>query len=283
MINIAIQKSGRLHEGSLNLLKKCGINLISGKNQLKVKSQDFPLYAYYLRSNDIPKYVEDGVVDLGIIGSNLIEEKAFNVEIVNHLGFAKCRVSLAIPKSKKFNSIQDLQGTRIATSYPNTLKKFLKKNGISAQLHKINGSVEISPNIGLSDAIFDIVSSGNTLYMNNLKEVVTILKSEAVLIKSPELPDEKKQLVEKLNFRIQTVLLANRYRYILFNVPNEKIEQVSSLLPVLKSPTVLPLLKKGWSSLHSVIDEVDFWDVIYKLKEAGAEDILISPIEKMVR
>lgn len=283
MINIAIQKSGRLHEGSLKLLKKCGIDLISGQNQLKVKAQGFELNAFYLRNSDIPQYVRDGVVDIGIIGSNLLTEKGNDIEIISELNFAKCRVSIAIPESKEFQSIRDLEGMKIATSYPNTLKAFLKKNNISAHLHIINGSVEIAPNIGLSDAICDIVSSGSTLFMNNLKEVATILDSQAVMVKAPKLTVTKKNLVDKLNFRIQTVLKADRYRYILCNVPNEKIQKVSSLLPVLKSPTVLPLLREGWSSLHSVIDKEDFWDVIDQIKEAGAEDILICPIEKMVR
>lgn len=283
MINIAVQKSGRLHEGSLKLLKKCGIDLISGQNQLKVKAQGFALNAFYLRNSDIPQYVRDGVVDIGIIGSNLLAEKGNDLEIVSQLNFAKCRVSIAVPEPKEFQSIKDLEGLKIATSYPNTLKTFLKKNNISAHLHIINGSVEIAPNIGLSDAICDVVSSGSTLFMNNLKEVATILDSQAVLVKSPRLKNEKQSLVDKLNFRIQTVLMADRYRYILCNVPNEKVDRVSSLLPVLKSPTVLPLLREGWSSLHSVIDKEDFWKVIDQIKEAGAEDILICPIEKMVR
>lgn len=283
MINIAIQKSGRLNQGSLSLLKKCGIGLHYGDNQLKVMSSNFPLSAYFLRNSDIPQYLRDGIVDLAILGSNLLEEKGEDLKIVSKLGFAKCRVSIAVPKSYRFESIKDLEGKQIATSYPNTLKKYLLQKKVSAAIHVINGSVEIAPNIGLATAICDIVSSGSTLFQNNLKEVLTILESEAVLVKAPNLSKQKQTLVDKLNFRIDAVIMASKYRYILCNVPNKRIDDVSKLLPVLKSPTVLPLVREGWSSLHSVIGEGDFWEVIDKLKDAGAEDILVCPIEKMVK
>lgn len=283
MINIAIQKSGRLNQGSLSLLKKCGIGLHYGDNQLKVMSRNFPLSAYFLRNSDIPQYLRDGIVDLAILGSNLLEEKGEDLKIVSKLGFAKCRVSIAVPKSYRFESIKDLEGKQIATSYPNTLKKYLRQNKVSAAIHVINGSVEIAPNIGLATAICDIVSSGSTLFQNNLKEVLTILESEAVLVKAPNLSKQKQTLVDRLNFRIDAVIMASKYRYILCNVPNKRIDDVSKLLPVLKSPTVLPLVREGWSSLHSVIGEGDFWEVIDKLKDAGAEDILVCPIEKMVK
>lgn len=283
MINIAIQKSGRLNEGSLSLLKKCGIGLHYGENQLKVKARNFPLSAYFLRNSDIPQYLRDGIVDLGILGTNLLEEKGRDLNIVSKLGFAKCRVSIAVPKSYQFESIKDLEGKQIATSYPNTLEKYLRQHKVSAAIHIINGSVEIAPNIGLASAICDVVSSGSTLFQNNLKEVLTILESEAVLVKAPKLSKQKQSLVNRLNFRIEAVLMASKYRYILCNVPNERIDDVSELLPVLNSPTVLPLVREGWSSLHSVIGEGDFWEVIDKLKDAGAEDILVCPIEKMVK
>ena len=282
MIKIAIQKSGRLNIDSLEILKKCGISIDNGKDQLKAAARNFPLEVLYLRNGDIPQYLRDGVVDLAIIGENLIHEKGKGIETIERLGFSKCRVSIALPKEVEFNSIKQLDGKRIATSYPNTVKRFFEENGIAADIHIINGSVEIAPNIGLADAICDIVSSGSTLFKNNLKEVVKIMESEAVLVQAPNLSSEKNELIEKLRFRLRAVLRAKKSKYILLNAPNDKIEQISNILPVLKSPTVLPLSQKGWSSLHSVIDEGSFWDVIDALKEAGAEDILICPIEKMV-
>ena len=282
MIKIAIQKSGRLNIDSLEILKQCGISIDNGKDQLKVAARNFPLEVLYLRNGDIPQYLRDGVVDLAIIGENLIHEKGKGIETIEHLGFSKCRVSIALPKEVEFNNINELDGKRIATSYPNTVKCFFEENGIAADIHIINGSVEIAPNIGLADAICDIVSSGSTLFKNNLKEVVKIMESEAVLVQSPNLSSEKNELIEKLRFRLRAVLRAKKSKYILLNTPNDKIEQISNILPVLKSPTVLPLSQKGWSSLHSVIDEGSFWDVIDALKEAGAEDILVCPIEKMV-
>ena len=282
MIKIAIQKSGRLNIDSLEILKKCGISIDNGKDQLKAAARNFPLEVLYLRNGDIPQYLRDGVVDLAIIGENLIHEKGKGIETIERLGFSKCRVSIALPKEVEFNNIKQLDGKRIATSYPNTVKRFFEENGIAADIHIINGSVEIAPNIGLADAICDIVSSGSTLFKNNLKEVVKIMESEAVLVQAPNLSSEKNELIEKLRFRLRAVLRAKKSKYILLNAPNDKIEQISNILPVLKSPTVLPLSQKGWSSLHSVIDEGSFWDVIDALKEAGAEDILICPIEKMV-
>ena len=282
MITIAIQKSGRLNEESLSMLKKCDISIDNGKDQLKAPARNFPMEVLYLRNGDIPQYLRDGVVDLAIIGENLIYEKGKDLIVLEKLGFSKCRVSIAVPKETVFNNIRELQGKRIATSYPNTVNQFFSENDINADLHIINGSVEIAPNIGLADAICDIVSSGSTLFKNNLKEVAKILESEAVLVQSPNLSSEKEKIVEKLLFRIGTVIRAKKSKYILLNAPNDKIEVISNILPVLKSPTVLPLAKEGWSSLHSVIDETSFWKVIDELKSAGAEDILVCPVEKMV-
>ena len=238
---------------------------------------------FFLRNGDIPQYLRDGVVDIAIVGSNLLVEKGNDLKIIEPLGFSKCRVSLAVPKGVAFKSIQDLNGKNIATSYPNTVSQFLKEKNINADIHVINGSVEIAPNIGLADAICDIVSSGSTLFKNNLKEVVEIVKSQAVLVQAPNLNEDQQALIDKLQFRIQAVLRAKQSRYILLNAPNDQIEAITAILPVLKSPTVLPLAQAGWSSIHSVINSGDFWEVIDQLKEAGAEDILVCPIEKMVR
>ena len=237
---------------------------------------------FFLRNGDIPQYMRDGVVDLAILGENLLVEKGSDLEVIEKLGFSKCRVSIAVPKGTDFSSVKDLEGKQIATSYPNTVNAFLKENQIEANLHIINGSVEIAPNIGLADAICDIVSSGSTLFKNNLKEVIEINTSEAVLVQAPSLTEETQDLIKKLRFRIQAVLRAKKSKYILMNVPDDKINAISSILPVLKSPTVLPLAKSGWSSLHSVINAGDFWEVIDELKANGAEDILVCPIEKMV-
>ncbi|EDM43495.1 ATP phosphoribosyltransferase [unidentified eubacterium SCB49] len=281
-LKIAIQKSGRLNEESLKLLKDCGLSVDNGRDQLKVTVRNFPLEIYYLRNSDIPQYLEDGVVDIAIVGENLLIEKEKNVAIVEQLGFSKCRVSLAVPKDVEVNDISYFNGKKIATSYPNTLKTYLDKNNVKADLHVISGSVEIAPNIGLADGIFDIVSSGSTLFKNGLKETQVVLKSEAVLAKSPSLSNDAQSILDKLLFRIQAVQRAKKSKYILLNVPNDKIEAVSNILPVLKSPTILPLAKEGWSSLHSVIEENQFWEVIDQLKTAGAEDLLIVPIDKMV-
>ena len=283
MIRIAIQKSGRLNQESLALLKNCGISIDNGKDQLKAAARNFPVEVFFLRNGDIPQYLRDGVVDLAILGSNTLVEKGQDLEVIETLGFSKCRVSIAIPKEIEFNGLQDLKGKKIATSYPTTVKKFLEEHDIQAELHIINGSVEIAPNIGLADAICDIVSSGSTLFKNNLKEVAKILDSEAVLVQTPKINAEQKEWIDTIQFRIQAVLRAKRSKYILLNAPNESIGKISSILPVLKSPTVLPLAEAGWSSIHSVINEGDFWEVIDQLKAAGAEDILICPIEKMVR
>ena len=281
-LKIAIQKSGRLNEDSIQILKDCGISINNGNDQLKATASNFPLEVLYLRNSDIPQYLIDGVVDAAIVGDNLLVEKGKNIQVAEKLGFSKCKVSVAVPKSFNYNSVKDLDGLRIATSYPNTVLDFFKSKNVSVDLHQISGSVEIAPNIGLADAIVDIVSSGSTLFKNNLKEVEVIFKSEAVLAVSPKISSENKAILNKLQFRIQSVLRARKSKYILMNVPNDKIELISSILPVLKSPTVMPLAQAGWSSVHTVIEEDRFWEVIDELKAAGAEGILVCPIEKMV-
>lgn len=281
-IRIAIQKSGRLNEESLQILKDCGISIDNGKDQLKASSRNFPMEVFYLRNGDIPQYLRDGVVDIAIIGENVLIEKGEDISVTEKLGFSKCKVSLAVPKSVKYNSVKDFEGKRIATSYPNTVLNYLKEKGVKADLHIISGSVEIAPNIGLADAICDIVSSGSTLFKNNLKEVEVMLTSEAVLAVSPKITSERKELLEKLQFRIQSVLRARGSKYVLLNAPNEKLEGILKLLPGMRSPTVLPLADEGWSSVHTVINKDKFWEVIDELKKAGAEGILVCPIEKMV-
>ncbi len=281
-IRIAIQKSGRLNEDSLQILKDCGISIDNGKDQLKASSRNFPMEVFYLRNGDIPQYLRDGVVDIAIIGENVLIEKGADIIIAERLGFSKCKVSLAVPKSFKYTSVADLEGKRIATSYPNTVNNYLAEKGIQADLHIISGSVEIAPNIGLADGICDIVSSGSTLFKNNLKEVEVMLKSEAVLAVSPTISEERKVLLSKLQFRIQSVLRARQSKYVLLNAPNEKLNEILALLPGMRSPTVLPLADKGWSSVHTVINKDTFWEVIDELKLAGAEGILVCPIEKMV-
>jgi ATP phosphoribosyltransferase len=281
-LKIAIQKSGRLNEESLKLLKSCGIKIDNGKDQLKVVVSNFPIEILYLRNSDIPQYLEDGVADIAIVGENLLIEKQKDVDVVEKLGFSKCRVSLAVPKEVEVGDISYFNGRKIATSYPKTVTDYLKKNNVEAEIHIISGSVEIAPNIGLADGICDIVSSGSTLFKNGLKETDVILRSEAVLAKSKKLSAEQEELLDKLLFRIRAVLKAKNTKYVLLNVPNEKIEEVSNILPVMKSPTVLPLAEPGWSSLHSVINEDQFWEVIDELKDAGAEGILIVPIDKIV-
>ncbi len=281
-LKIAVQKSGRLNEGSMKLLKDCGIIIDNGKDQLKAPARNFPIEILFLRSSDIPQYVEDGVADAAIIGENVLIEKPKKVKIIQRLGFSRCRVSLAVPKNAKYTGAESINGRKIATSYPFTLQNYLDKKGVQAEIHVISGSVEIAPNIGLADGICDVVSSGSTLFKNGLKEVETILKSEAVLIQSLKTSPEVKEILEKLLFRIRAVLEAKNTKYILMNVPDEKIEEVSQLLPVLKSPSIMPLKEKGWSSLQTVIKEETFWEVIDQLKAAGAEGILIIPIEKVV-
>lgn len=281
-LKIAIQKSGRLNEDSMKILKDVGISIDNGKDQLKASAKNFPLEVFYLRNGDIPQYLKDGVVDVAIIGENVLVEKGQNITIAEKLGFSSCKVSVAIPKGKSYNSIKDLEGKRIATSYPNTVNQFLKDNNVNANLHIINGSVEIAPNIGLADAIVDIVSSGSTLFKNNLKEVEVILKSEAVLAVSPQISSENQAILNKLQFRLQSVLKARNSRYVLLNAPNNKVDDIINILPGMKSPTVLPLAEEGWSSLHSVINKNDFWEIIDELKANGAEGILVCPIENMV-
>lgn len=281
-IKIAIQKSGRLNEDSLRLLKDAGIAIDNGKDQLKAMARNFPLVVFYLRNSDIPQYLRDGVVDIAIIGENLLVENGIGLHTLAKLGFSKCRVSLAVPKAMEYKSIQDLAGKRIATSYPATVSNFLSEQGIEAELHTINGSVEIAPNIGLADAICDIVSSGSTLFKNNLKEVEVLHTSEAVLAAASGTSSDTFPALEKLLFRINAVLEARSFKYVLMNVPNDKLDAITTLLPGMRSPTVLPLAEKGWSSVHTVINKDRFWEVIDELREAGAEGILVCPIEKMV-
>ncbi|WP_445382228.1 ATP phosphoribosyltransferase [Robiginitalea sp. IMCC43444] len=281
-IKIAIQKSGRLNEDSLAILKDCGISIDNGRDQLKAAARNFPMDVLYLRNGDIPQYLRDGVVDIAIIGENVLFEKGEDIGVAEKLGFSKCRVSLAVPKSDSYEGIEDLAGKRIATSYPNTVQKFMDKAGIKAELHIINGSVEIAPNIGLADAICDIVSSGSTLFKNNLKEVEVLYRSEAVLAVSPGIGAEQKAILSQLQFRIQSVLEARKNKYVLMNAPNDKLDTVIKLLPGMRSPTVLPLAEEGWSSVHTVINKDTFWEVLDQLKKAGAEGILVCPIEKMI-
>lgn len=281
-IKIAIQKSGRLFEDSLQLLKECGLKVDSSNGKLKSVVSNFPMEVLFLRNSDIPQYVEDGVVDIGIVGENLLIEENSKLKTLMKLNFSKCRVSLAVPKNSKIKSVKDFEGKKIATSYPNTVSSYLKKNNVKAEIHTISGSVEVAPTLGLADGICDIVSSGNTLFMNGLKELEVILKSEAVLVKSKNISQDKKKILDKLVFRMKSVLMAKNSKYILLNAPNEAIEKISGILPGMKSPTVLPLAESGWSSIHSVISEEQFWENIDALKIAGAQGILIVPIEKMV-
>lgn len=282
MLRIAIQKSGRLSEDSLKLIKECGISFVNSSLKLKTESTNFPLEILYLRDDDIPGYVADGVADIGIVGENVLVEEGMQHLAVEQLGFSKCRLSLAVPKADTYTGVSDLNGKNIATSYPNLLQAYLTENGVEAHIHTISGSVEIAPSIGLADAICDIVSSGSTLISNGLKEVERVFKSQAVLIANKDLNEEKRQILDKLLFRIHAVQRAQRAKYILLNAPNEKIEEITTLLPGVKSPTILPLAEEGWSSLHSVVNEDDFWEIIEKLKDAGAQGILVVPIEKMI-
>ena len=281
-LRIAVQKSGRLNEDSMRILKDIGISIDNGKDQLKAAARNFPVEVFYLRNGDIPQYLRDGVVDAAIIGENVLIEKGNDLEFVERLGFSKCKVSIAVPKDSNANSLKDLEGQRIATSYPETVKKFLKEQNIDAKLHTISGSVEIAPNIGLADGICDIVSSGSTLFKNGLKEIEVLLKSEAVLAVSPKISDDRMSILKKIQFRIQSVLKGRDSKYILLNAPNDKLAIILNLLPGMRSPTVLPLAEEGWSSVHSVISKNQFWEIIDELKENGAEGILVCPIEKMV-
>lgn len=281
-LRISIQKSGRLNEDSLKLIKECDISIDSGNDQLKVTAHNFPLEIFFLRNSDIPQYIEDGVADIAIIGENLLIEKEHNVKILRRLGFSRCKVSLAVPKNVVYNGVEYFNGKRLATSYPNTLQKYLAEKGVKAEIHEISGSVEIAPNIGLSDGICDIVSTGSTLFKNGLKEVEVMHQSEAVIISSTNLDEEIQVILDKFLFRINSVLAARNNKYILLNAPNDKLQDIISLLPGMKSPTVMPLADSGWSSVHSVISDHEFWDNIDALKAAGAQGILIVPIEKMV-
>lgn len=281
-LKIAVQKAGRLNEDSLQLLKDCGISIDNGKDQLKASASNFPLEVLYLRNGDIPQYLKDGVVDIAIIGDNVLIEKGNGIKVIERLGFSKCRVSLAVPKGVNYKNINDLDGMRIATSYPNTVKEYFNKFNLTPDIHVISGSVEIAPSIGLADAICDIVSSGSTLFKNNLKEVEVMLKSEAVLAVSPTISAESQLILNKLQFRIEAVLKARKSRYILMNAPNDKIAEIIKILPGMRSPTVLPLAEEGWSSIHTVIEKDTFWEVIDELKLLGAEGLLVVPIEKMV-
>lgn len=281
-LRIAIQKSGRLNEDSLRIIKDCGISIDNGKDQLKAAARNFPLEIFYLRNGDIPQYLRDGVVDIAIIGENVLVEKGADINFVERLGFSKCKVSLAVPKREEYTGMDFFNNKKIATSYPNTVKKYLVEKGIETDIHLINGSVEIAPNIGLADGICDIVSSGSTLFKNNLKEVEVLLTSEAVLAVSPKISDEAQAILDKLQFRIKSVLKGRNSKYVLLNAPDNKLEDIISVLPGMRSPTVLPLAQEGWSSVHSVINKNEFWEIIDELKEKGAEGILVCPIEKMV-
>ena len=281
-IKIAVQKSGRLNEDSLKILKDCGISIDNGRDQLKAAARNFPMEVLFLRNGDIPQYLRDGVVDIAIIGENILIEKGSDIEAVEKLGFSKCRVSIAVPKEDSYRDVSDLEGKRIATSYPNTVAQFLKEKGVRADLHIINGSVEIAPNIGLADAVCDIVSSGSTLFKNNLKEVEVMLRSEAVLAVSPKIREAQRKILDQFRFRLQSVLEARQNRYVLMNAPNDRLDAIIRLSPGMRSPTVLPLAEPGWSSVHTVINKDRFWEVLDQVKKEGAEGILVCPIEKMV-
>ncbi|MFD2998956.1 ATP phosphoribosyltransferase [Pontibacter toksunensis] len=282
MLRLAIQKSGRLSEDSLNLIRECGISFVNSSLKLKTESTNFPLEILYLRDDDIPGYVADGVADIGIVGENVLVEEGKQSLTVEKLGFSRCRLSLAVPKTMEYDSIQDLNGKNIATSYPNLLQAYLQEQGVQANIHTISGSVEIAPSIGLAEAICDIVSSGSTLISNGLKEVERVFKSEAALIANEDLSEEKREILDKLLFRVHAVQRARKKKYILLNAPNESLAEIRALLPSIKSPTILPLAEDGWSSLHSVVNEDDFWEIIEKIKAAGAQGILVIPIEKMI-
>ena len=281
-IRIAVQKSGRLSDDSLKLFKECGIKFESGGSKLRSISSNFPIEFLFLRDDDIPGYVEDGVADLGVVGLNVLMEHTRKVEIVKELGFSKCRLSLAIPRSETYTDLSQFEGKSIATSYPNLTNQFLKKNGVNAEMHEISGSVEIAPSIGLAEGICDIVSTGGTLLSNGLKEVATVFQSQAVMISNNALSAEKQAILNKLLFRIDSVQRGQNAKYVVLNVQEQNIEKVTALLPGMKSPSVLPLATKGWFSLHSVIEENDFWNIIENLRDAGAEGILVLPIEKMI-
>lgn len=282
-LKIAIQKSGRLSEDSVRLLKRCDVNFDNGSGKLRSVARNFPIEILFLRDDDIPQYVEDGVADIGIVGENILAEAESPVERIEKLGFGKCRLALAVPRSFEYISVRDLADKRIATSYPKILKKFLESNSVKAEIHTISGSVEIAPGIGLADAICDLVSSGSTLFTNGLREVESIMDSEAVLVARTGLDGEHQAILDKLLFRIRSVNAAKQNKYILLNAPNSKLDEIMELLPGIKSPTVMPLFQKGWSSVHSVIGEDDFWEVVESLKDAGAEGILVVSIDQMIQ
>ena len=282
-LKIAIQKSGRLSEDSIKLLKTCGIRLANGLGKLKSEAQNFPLEIFFLRDDDIPQYISDGVADIGIVGENVLAEARQEAEIIERLGFGKCRLSLAVPKYFDYQSIKDLDGKRIATSYPQILNDFFAAHNLTADIHTISGSVEIAPSIGLADAVCDLVSSGSTLFTNGLREVETVMQSEAVLIARRNLPADLQSILDKLLFRIKSVKAAKQNKYILLNAPDEKLKEIVRLLPGIKSSTVMPLATSGWSSIHSVINENDFWEIVESLKETGAEGILVLSIDQMIQ
>ena len=281
-LKVAVQKSGRLLDDSLKLLKECGISIDNGRNQLKASARNFPLDVLYLRNGDIPQYVQDGVADIGIIGQNTVLEKEKNIKEALQLGFSKCRLSIATPRQTDYSGPQWLAGKRIATSYPNSLRQYLKSNNVTAEIHEISGSVEIAPNIGLADAICDLVSTGSTLFKNNLVEQEVMFKSQACIVQNEDLDPELQQILDKLVFRIQSVLTARKNKYLLMNARDEAVQDIINVLPGMKSPTVMPLAQSGWSSIHTVISEDRFWDIIDSLKDKGAEGILIVPIQKMI-
>lgn len=281
-LKIAVQKSGRLSEDSVNLLKKCGIRFDNGFGKLKSVAQNFPLEIFFLRDDDIPQYVEDGVADIGIVGENILAEEKRQIEIVERLGFGRCRLALAVPKLFSYQSIEDLDGKKIATSYPKILSDFLSRNEVEAEIHTISGSVEIAPSIGLADAVCDLVSSGSTLFSNGLREVETVLKSEAALVARPNLDAAQRTILDKFLFRLAAVKAAAQNKYILLNAPDASLAEIIKILPGIKGPTVMPLAEKGWSSIHSVIAENDFWEIIENLKNKGAEGILVLSIDQMI-
>lgn len=283
VLRLAVQKSGRLHDDSVKLMKECGIDFSNGGGTLKAVATNFPIEFLFLRDDDIPGYVADGVADIGIVGDNVNVETGKNVKTVERLGFSKCRLSIGVSRAFEYKGVSDLNNMRIATSYPNLLSNFLNENKIKASIHEISGSVEIAPSIGLADAVCDIVSSGSTLISNGLKEVEVIFRSEAVLISGQELSEDKLKTLDDLRFRMGAVRNAKNTKYILLNAPNDSIDKIISLLPGVKSPTIMPLAKEGWSSLHSVVNENEFWSVIEKLRGAGAEGILVIPIEKIIK
>ena len=281
-LKIAVQKSGRLQEKTVALLKECGLSFSNGPNRLKTDARNFPAEILYLRDDDIPQYVQDAVADIGIVGENVFIEKNKSIKLIERLDFAKCRLSIAVPKSTEYTDTAFLEGKRIATSYPSIVTKFLQEKNINAEIHEISGSVEIAPGIGLADAICDIVSTGSTLLSNGLQEVETVMKSEAVLVAGQQLSTSKQEILDKLIFRIKAVNTAKNNKYLLLNTPNYAIEAITKVLPGMKSPTVTPLNEEGWSSLHSVVNEDDFWNKIDQLKSLGAQGILVIPIEKMI-